>query len=322
MKTKNTIIRTLALTAITVLCQLRGEAQFDAMFTQYMFNETFINPAYAGSKEAMSATLLHRQQWVNFPGRPITTSFAMHGPLLDNKMGLGLNVLSEKVGAMNRNLVYGTYAYRLKVHEEGTVAFGLMGGLDNQIHRYANLKVSDDPDAPIDPNFLQNTPNVMAANFGMGVYYNTRTYYAGLSVPRLLDNDVKFNYNGTKTVKVTSLKASRFTYYLTLGNVFTLNESLKLRGTAMVKAVKNAPVQLDLSAVTLINDMIWAGLSYRSNSSLALILGFQVNKQFLVNYSYDYGLNRIQRYSQGSHEFALNYLFSFKGRQIITPRYF
>ncbi len=310
------------ITLFALLLSAKMHSQFDAMFTQYMFNETFINPAYAGSKEAMSATLLHRQQWVNFPGRPITTSFSVHGPLLDNKMGLGLSVLSEKIGPLNRNLVYGNYAYRLKVHEEGTLAFGLMGGLDNQIHRFSELKVSDDPGAINDPHFQQNTPNVVAANFGTGIYYNTKTFYAGLSVPRLLDNDVKFNYNGTKTVKVTSMKASRFTYYLTLGNVFTVNEELKLRGTAMVKAVRGAPAQADLSAVAIINDMIWTGLSYRTNSSLALILGMQVNKQFFACYSYDYGLNKIQRYSQGTHEIVLNYLFSYKGRQIITPRYF
>lgn len=297
-------------------------AQFDAMFTQYMFNETFINPAYAGSKEAMSATLLHRQQWAGFAGRPITTSFALHGPLLDNKMGLGLSVLSEKIGPLNRNLVYGSYAYRLQVHEGGTLAMGLMGGVDNQIHRFSDIKVSDEAGAPLDPNFLQNTPNIMAANFGMGIFYSTRTYYAGLSVPRLLDNDVKFNYNGSKTVKITSVRPSRFTYYLTLGNVFTLNEDLKLRGTMMIKAVRNAPVQADLSAVTLIREKIWAGLAYRTNSSLAIILGMQVTPQFLFSYSYDYGLNMIQRYSHGSHEIGLNYLFAFKGRQIVTPRYF
>jgi type IX secretion system PorP/SprF family membrane protein len=296
-------------------------AQFDAMFTQYMFNETFINPAYAGSKEAMSATLLHRQQWVSFPGRPITTSFSIHGPLMDNKMGVGLSVLSEKIGAMTRNLVYGDYAYRVKVHEGGTMAFGLMGGLDNQIYRYSTLRVSDDPNAQADPNF-QSTPNVMAANFGTGLYYNTKTFYTGLSIPRLLDNDVKFSGTGQGTVKVTTMKASRFTYYFTVGNVFKVADNLKIKGSAMVKAVKNAPMQLDVSALAFINEMIWSGLSYRTNSSVAVILGIQVNKQFLVNYAFDYGVNKIQKYSQGSHEIALNYLFSFKGRQIITPRYF
>ena len=321
MKKRSTGLSALA-TVVLVCSVFAARAQFDAMFTQYMFNETFINPAYAGSKEAMSATLLHRQQWVSFPGRPVTTSFALHGPLMENKMGVGLSVLSEKIGAMNRNLIYGSYAYRLTVHEGGTLAMGLMGGIDNQIHKYSGLRVSDDPNAPTDPNFLPNMPNVLAANFGMGVYYNTRTYYAGLSVPRLLDNDVKFNYDGTKTVKITSIRPSRFTYYLTLGNIFTLTEDVKLRGTLMMKAVKSAPVQFDLSAVALVNERIWGGLSYRTNSSLALILGMQINPQFLVCYSYDYGLNRIQRYSHGSHEIAINYLFAFKGRQIATPRYF
>jgi hypothetical protein len=90
----------------------------------------------------------------------------------------------------------------------------------------------------------------------------------------------------------------------------------------MVQAVQNAPPQLNLGANLLIKDLVWAGLSYRTGSSLSLILGLQANKQLLVSYSYDYGLNTIQKYSQGSHELVLNYLFSFTGRKIVTPRYF
>ena len=90
----------------------------------------------------------------------------------------------------------------------------------------------------------------------------------------------------------------------------------------MLKMVKNAPIQIDLGANLLIQETFWTGLSFRSGSSIAAILGFQVNKQMLVCYSYDYGVNKIQKYSQGSHEIALNYLFSFTGRKIVTPRYF
>jgi type IX secretion system PorP/SprF family membrane protein len=322
MKKLKIQIRAAGMALAAVLVPAASEAQFDAMFTQYMFNETFINPAYAGSKEAMSATLLHRQQWVSFPGRPVTTTFALHGPLMDNKMGLGLSVLSEKVGVMTRNLIYASYAYRLKIHEGGTLAMGLMGGIDNQVNRFSSVRLSDEAGAPQDRHFSQNSPNVLASNFGTGLYYNTKSFFAGLSVPRLLDNEVKLSYDGARTVKITRLDPSKFTYYLTLGNVFRISDDLKLRGTAMVKAVSNAPAQLDLTASAFINEMIWAGLGYRSNSSMSAILGLQVNKQLLVSYSYDYGLNKIQKYSLGSHEIALNYLFSFKGRQIVTPRYF
>lgn len=320
---KTIIIKTKAviLAMVLLLAVQTGKAQYDAMFTQYMFNEMYINPAYAGSKEAMSATLLHRQQWVNFPGRPITTSFSLHGPLQGNKMGVGLSILNEKVGVMNRNLIYASYAYRLKFSNKRSLALGLMGGLDNQSNRLNTLKISNDASAVADPQF-GNSPNVVAPNFGAGIYYSTSKFYAGISIPRMIDNKVRFGPDGSSTVRTTKVAANLFTYYLTAGYVFTLNEDLKLKTTAMVKAVQNAPVQVDLGANFLIKDALWAGLSYRSGSSLALILGYQVNKQFLVSYSYDYGLNKIQKYSQGSHEIVLNYLFSFTGRKVITPRYF
>jgi type IX secretion system PorP/SprF family membrane protein len=314
--------RTLLSGALLLFLVHNSKAQYDAMFTQYMFNEMFINPAYAGSKEAMSATLLHRQQWVNFPGRPVTTSFSLHGPLEGNKMGLGLSVLNEKVGVMNRNLVYGSYAYRIKFENKSTLSMGLMGGLDNQINRLNTLKISNEAGAIADPQF-SNSPNVVAPNFGAGLYYHTKDLYVGLSVPRLIDNQVRYGRDGSTTVKTTQIKPSLFTYYLTAGYLFTLNDEFKLRTNVMMKAVQNAPVQFDIGGNLLIRDFIWAGLNYRSSSSISALLGCQVNKQFLVCYSYDYGLNKIQKYTNGgSHEIVLNYLFSFTNRQIITPRYF
>jgi len=318
---KRTIIRTKAVAIVVVLLLISkaGKAQYDALFTQYMFNEMFVNPAYAGSKEAMSATLLHRQQWVNFPGRPITTSFSLHGPLMNNKMGLGISVLNESIGVLNRNLLYASYAYRIKTSENGRLAFGLMGGLETQSNKFSSLKVSGD--GVSDPQFASNNASFQAPNFGAGIYYNTKSFYAGLSIPRMIDNEVKFNGSGAD-VKTTKVDVSKFTYYITAGNVFKLNEDLKLKANGMLKVVQNAPLQFDLGANLLIKDLIWAGLSYRSGSAISAILGIQVSKQFLVSYSYDYGLNKIQSYSQGSHEIVLNYLFSFKGRKITTPRYF
>lgn len=309
----------IAIVAILITIATAGKAQYDALFTQYMFNEMFINPAYAGSKEAMSATLLHRQQWVNFPGRPITTSFSLHGPLMQNKMGLGLSVLNEKIGVLNRNLVYVSYAYRVKTGDNGTLAFGLMGGIHNQLNKFSSLKTNDD--GTVDPQLGQNSPSIIAPNFGSGIYFNNKTLYAGLSIPRMIDDRVSFNPNGD-VLTSNKIDPTKFHYYLTVGNVFTLSSDLKLKGQAMLKAVQNAPIQYDLTANFLIKEMIWAGISYRSNAAVAAIVGMQVSPQFLVSYSYDYGINAIQKYSQGSHEIGINYLFSFKGKKVVTPRYF
>jgi len=194
-----------------------------------------------------------------------------------------------------------------------------MGGVHNQLNKFSTLKTNDD--GTVDPQLGQNSPSIFAPNFGTGVYFNTKTFYTGLSIPRMVDDRVTFNPNGA-VLQTTKIDPSKFHYYFTVGNMFTLSSNLKLKGQAMVKAVQNAPIQYDITATFLIKEMIWAGASYRSNSAVAAIVGVQINPQFLVSYSYDYGINLIQSYSQGSHEIGINYLFSYKGKKVVTPRYF
>ncbi|MGZ3902006.1 MAG: PorP/SprF family type IX secretion system membrane protein, partial [Bacteroidia bacterium] len=152
-------------------------------------------------------------------------------------------------------------------------------------------------------------------------YFNTKTFFTGISIPRMVDDKVKFSTNGAVSVN-SQINPSNFHYYFTIGNIFTLTKDVKLKGQAMVQAVQNAPLIYNLNANFLIKEMIWAGASYRSGSSVSAILGMQISPQFLVSYSYDYTLNSIQKYSQGSHEIVLNYLFSYKGKKVVTPRYF
>lgn len=293
------------------------KSQYDAMFTQYMFNEMFINPAYAGSKDAMAVTALHRQQWVNFPGRPITSTFSMHGPIVNENMGFGLSFLNEKIGSLNRNLAYLSYAYKIKAGKNGKISFGLMGGVHNMVNKFASLKATEAGDIQVS----QNSPSVYAPNFGFGIYYSDKVNYAGISIPRMIDDQIKFNENGD-FVKSNKMSPQKFHYYLTFGRIFTLTDDLKLKGQAMIKAVQNAPLQFDVNANFLIKERIWAGLSYRSSDAASVILGVQVNPQFVISYSYDYTLSKIQKYSQGSHEIALSYVFKYKGKNVITPRYF
>ncbi|MES2514816.1 MAG: type IX secretion system membrane protein PorP/SprF [Bacteroidota bacterium] len=309
--------KSILIIVIALFSSICGKAQYDAMFTQYMFNEMYINPGYTGSKEAMAVNLTHRQQWVSFPGRPITTSFTLHGPLANNKMGLGISLLNEQIGKLNRNLLYLNYAYRIKTGEKGHLSFGLMGGIHNQVNKLSELKATESGDIQV----AQNTPSIITPNFGAGIYYYTNTFYAGISIPRMIDDSYIFTATGDID-KTAKFNVSKFHYYLTVGNVFTINEDLKVKPQAMVKMVQNAPLQYDVNANFLIKNKIWAGLSYRSSADISALLGLQVTPQFLVNYSYDYSLSKIQKYSQGSHEITLGYLFSYKQRKVVTPRYF
>jgi type IX secretion system PorP/SprF family membrane protein len=309
--------KSILILVIVLFSSIIANAQYDAMFTQYMFNEMYINPGYTGSKEAMAVNLTHRQQWVNFPGRPITTSFTLHGPLANNKMGLGISVLNEQIGKLNRNLIYLNYSYRIKTGEKGHLSFGVMGGVHNQVNKLSELKATETGDIQVS----QNTPSIFSPNFGAGIYYYTNKFYAGVSVPRMIDDSYMFSQTGD-VVKSNKFSVNKFHYYFTVGNVFTVNEDLKIKPQAMIKMVQNAPLQYDINVNFLIKSKIWAGVSYRSGADISALLGLQVTPQFLVNYSYDYALTKIQKYSQGSHEITLGYLFSYKQRKVVTPRYF
>lgn len=309
--------RTSIIYMILFVTAFKLSAQYDAMFTQYMFNETFINPAYTGSKEAMSVNMLHRQQWVNFPGRPVTTTFSVHGPIMKNEAGVGLSVLNESIGKLNRNIVYLDYAYRLKTGKDGTLAFGLMAGIHNQVNKLSELKATESGDLQIS----QNTPSIIAPNFGAGLYYSTKKYYAGLSIPRMVDDGYFFNPSGTVR-RTASFSPKKFHYYITGGYVFDISNDLKIKPQTMIKVVQNAPLQFDVNVNAFIKNLVWAGIGYRNGSNVSIITGVQANQQLLISYSYDYGLSKLQKYNQGSHEIALSYLFAYKNQKVVTPRYF
>jgi len=292
-------------------------AQYDAMFTQYMFNEMFINPAYAGYKDALSVTALHRQQWVNFAGRPITTSVTIHSPLYKGTMGLGLSYMNEKIGVLNRNLIYISYAYRAKVSEKGRLCFGIMGGVHIQNEKLGELAVTD----PADPYFSANSKNVITPNFGFGILYHTDKFYVGLSIPRLIDDNVTMGSYGS-VIKNISFKPVNFHYYLTVGRAFEINEAFTLKPQLMLKAVINSPIQFDVNLNALIKQRLWLGVSYRSLADISGIVGVYVVPQFLISYSYDYSLSKLNTVSSGSHEIALSYLFAYKGHKVANPRYF
>ena len=66
---------------VLFFCSWFTQAQQSEQYTQYMYNTLTINPAYAGSRDVLSAVLLHRTQWIGLEGAPQTSSFSMHTPI-------------------------------------------------------------------------------------------------------------------------------------------------------------------------------------------------------------------------------------------------
>jgi type IX secretion system PorP/SprF family membrane protein len=293
---------------VFLLANLSGHGQQQVMFTQYMFNGLAINPAYAGSHESMSFTALARQQWTGLDGAPSTQTFSVHSPLKKERFSLGLLFLHDKITVIEQNGVYGSYTYRIPVSKKGKLAFGLQGGATFYNARFSKISLTD-------PNFA-NDIRLAQPNVGFGMYYNTQRFYAGVSVPQLLQ---------TTFDKVSPDSDSKLIrhYFLSAGYVFDVGRFVKLKPNVLVKAVTGAPVEFDLNLNALLNDIVWVGLSWRTFDSFDAIFQLQLTKQFQVGYSYDFATTTdLARVNAGSHEIMLNYRFTFAKNKIITPRYF
>jgi type IX secretion system PorP/SprF family membrane protein len=278
-------------------------------FNQYMFNTLMYNPAYAGAKESLSASLIYRKQWIGMKGTPEMFALTAHTPLRNNKIAVGFHVdnLSAGAGADRSNNAFVYYSYRFLVGG-GKLSLGLRAG-GSIISR--NL-IDVDRKINVDPAFVDAT--FAMPNFGAGVYYYTDRYYAGISVPFFLcAND---------TIRKISHDVRRYNFTGTAGVLLTLAENFKIKPSGYIQYTINNPVlyYLSLSFITL-HDAIWMTGSYKSTGEIISIIEFQINKQLRLGYAYDFSVGNLKGYMSGSHEIMLRYDLSYAVRAT-SPGYF
>jgi len=241
----------------------------------------------------------------------------MHAPVFNEKIGLGLSFINDKIGPTKNTGVFVDFAYKLKVGDKGTLSFGLKGGLNVRGDELIGLTTIDE-----DPSFQSNVQSQMLPNFGFGLYYSLPRFYAGISTPRLLEN----RFESNTTTGGTNLGSEARHYYFIAGTIFDISQSgdLKLKPKTFVKVTEGAQLEMDLTALFYYKDMIWAGPMFRTGDAFGVLAGINITDQFSLGYSFDwsFGLN-TGKYNAGSHEIMLRYDFIFNERsKIESPRYF
>ena len=289
-------------------------AQQDAQYTQYMYNTMSVNPAYAGSRDGLSALLLYRTQWVGLDGAPDTGTFNIHSPIDENnKIGLGLSIINDRIGPTQETYVDADFSYTINVSDEGRLALGLKAGGHLLDVRYSELSQYNGGDVLLQSDI----ENKFSPNFGAGVYYRKADkWYLGLSVPNILE---------TKHFDESSLSTAteRMNFYLIGGYVFDINADLKLKPAALIKAVQGAPLQADISANALLKEKFTFGLAYRWDAAVSAMLGYQLSESFMLGFAYDRETTDLgqTKFEQGSFEVFLR----FEPRdvtKILSPRFF
>jgi type IX secretion system PorP/SprF family membrane protein len=290
------------------------QAQQDAMYTQYMFNTLAINPAYAGSRNVISATALFRNQWTGIDGAPKTGTFSVDAPILNNKIGIGFQLFTDKLGVTQTTGGVLSAAYRIRM-DVGTLSFGLQGNINQYRSNLTDVPLTFLPS--YDPAFANNI-NKTLFNFGTGAYYNTDKFYVGLSAQDLMPNSLSAeNSSGNKLSGKQVLHI-----FLASGYVFPLSEEFKLKPSFLIKGVKGAPIEADLNATFWIKDVIGIGGQYRTSADVGALLEIQATPQIRIGYSYDRSTTQLQNFNSGSHEIMLRYEFGFVRGKILSPRFF
>lgn len=288
--------------------------QQNPQYTQYMYNTQVINPAYTASKESFSAGLLYRTQWVGLDGAPKTATFSADTPIgRYENMGLGINISHDEIGPSNKTIATINYAYEIDIAANAKLSFGVNAGVDvlNVDFRKLNIYYPDDP------YFQENIDNRWQPQIGAGIYYYTNRFYAGLSVPNLLETK---HFESSESFQAVA--AERMHYYLIAGYVFDLNYAVKFKPATMLKAVEGAPLQWDVSANFLFHEKFTLGAAYRWDAAVSALAGFQINNNWFIGVGYDYQLTNLEKYSDGSYEIILKFELFNPRKSILTPRFF
>jgi type IX secretion system PorP/SprF family membrane protein len=299
------------LATILSLLNMSLFAQQEPQYTQYMYNASIVNPAYAGSKGFTSVYGMYRTQWIGLEGAPETVNVSMNKPINASNLGYGISLANDRIGPCDETQFAVDFSYSLFFENNYRLAFGIKATANILNIDYTKLNQFN----PGEGILQNNVSNRMSPNVGTGLYFYNKKGYLGASVPMLLDTK---KYDDISNSEINQ----RYHLYLIGGKVFDLNANTKFKPAFISKIVSGSPLQLDLSANFLFNDKFTIGAAYRWSASVSAMAGFQINDSMFIGYGYDRETTRLSAFNSGSHELFLQFDLFGKNKRVETPRFF
>lgn len=294
---------------VLVLALQNSNAQQDPQYTDYMFNTLTVNSAYAGSRGHLTATGLHRTQWVGLDGAPTTQSFSVESPVGKN-VGLGVVLVNDRLGPSDEFYLDANFSYTINLNNDSRLSFGIKGG-----GRMLNIDWTRGSYQEQENVFQQNIENKFLPTIGAGVYWRNDKSYIGLSVPNFLTDE---HYDGVQN----AIAAERLHYFFIAGKVFDLSPTVKFKPAVLGKFVVGAPIIADLSANFMFDDTLRLGLAYRWDDSVSGLIGLQLGPKLMIGYAYDATTTKLNNFNSGTHEIMLRFELRSREKQLKSPRFF
>ena len=313
------------------------QAQQQPHYTQYILNQYILNPALAGIENYTDVKISHRHQWVGLQDAPVTTYFTIHTALgkKDDRTtatsfetpgenprgrsywqdyeaakphhGIGLKIINDRTGPINRFSGYASYAYHVGISAKTSLAAGFEAGLRSISLDRSKLDFGSAN--PLDPA-VYNSAEIgqVKPDFGAGLYLYSASYFVGVSAQQIISQKIYFS---GLTVKAADSKLVPH-LFASAGYRFFLNDDFSALPSVMLKYVQPLPVQFDMNMKIQYLDRLWAGASYRLQDGFAGMIGMNVSNTFNLGYSYDYSTSRLHTVSKGTHEIVLGFLLGNK----------
>ncbi|MGF7138678.1 PorP/SprF family type IX secretion system membrane protein [Roseimarinus sediminis] len=302
----------LFLTIMLVLASsLPVPAQTEPMLSQYMFGVQAVNPAYAGSWDYAGLSILARNQWIELDQHPQTAWLSFHTPLAKKKAGLGFTLMNDQFGMLLNQSLFVDYAYAIKVNRKVNLRLGLSGGMLYVTNNFTDLKLIDVDD----PVFTGMPESYWKPNFGVGTYLHSDRFYAGFSIPRLLNTEAE---TGNNQFELKHLLAMG-------GFVIPLSDGIDMKPSCMVRYWTDAPMVTDFNLSFLLASRFWMGAMLRTGREIGY--GFNANlllaRQLRIGYAYDLSnMGGLSSFAAATHEIVVSFEFRRKEVSYVSPRYF
>jgi len=311
---------------ITILCLFffcSAQSQQDILYTQFMFNKLGFNPAYAGHEENTTFNFIHRDQWAGFPGAPQAQFLSVNFPIFQKRTGIGFHMQRESISIHERLTFTGNYSYSFKLGN-GNLSMGMSISGRRLTTDFSDPSLVSIVSVNQDPSItgVKFSKNIL--NFGTGFYYRSKTYYLGVSVPRLMQSGIDLETDGELGREARHL-------YAMLGAAFPVSEKINFTPQVLFKMSENTPIDLDVNFGFDYEQKYFGALNVRLGGntgslaeSLDFVFGFQLSNQLMLGFSYDYTLSDIGNFQNGSFEVLLNYrlIKTIKKADISNPRFF
>lgn len=292
------------LTVCLLLAGITCSAQYHPQYSQYVFNGLALNPAYAGSKEALNLAVLCRSsQWGNsIAGAPATYTLSGDFPLQNPQLSLGLLLFDDLISIFRQTGAYFAYAFRVKTGDKGKLSFGLQAGFDFHREDGSMVFLIDEDD----PSFPKEKFSMFMPNAGVGSYYYTSNFFVGLSLPQIISySSRKENTTNNYDYPPYKCKPIFSNFMLYGGTTFPLNQNFKIKPSALLQ-YPGKKLLLDLNCnFAMFNDMFEIGLSWRNNTTLVAMTQFRYHS-LSFGYAYDFSIG-IPSAINTSHEIMVRY---------------